>query len=316
MSDGAGGPVFGGSAYGARSRDLARFRPDDLDELVAATVREVGRGDAAHAEHIRRSSSSGEQYTLLTFSRRRAADALRRRDRELATEAVMAFALVDGDRLDPRDTSPDFPLLSARETGTDVVSLVDSTVARSETRIAGRLRASLDRLPSISIGSCALLEVRTPEHGLGFVRTGLRQRPPAELAAAAIAIADALDAEGTYAVDSIAASDLPAIWFDGRANVGRIPSRGCVALTASHRDAREPWSHGLLVFVAQTGGEMSADLARRAAGRSVPDRPRVVFAAGDAIALVIGGSSTMGEGSFETEDSLQRFGPVLAAILG
>ena len=101
--------------------------------------------------------------------------------------------------------------------------------------------------------------------------------PTFNLAAAAVDIADAIDAEGGYAVTGLEMSQLPAVWFGGPPPQTIADVLGCISMDAPHRRSPDPLrGHRLIVFVAEVpNGERASDLADRSAQASTPGRPRV-----------------------------------------
>jgi hypothetical protein len=98
--------------------------------------------------------------------------------------------------------------------------------------------------------------------------------------------------------------------------VGRVPALGCVLIDCRHVKSAGPYSHGLLVFVADVGDSMSAGtLVDRANRASTPRRPRVAFGAEARLVLVVGGSSTQREDALESQVALQRLSAVVNSIL-
>lgn len=281
------------ASYDQRSFDLARYRPDSVDDVVAAFI-QTGADPAALTER--------DCYTLLTFSRRQAVQALRDNDADAARRAVTALTLVDRDKIDWRDLSLELPLFAAAETGASLEQLIDYALSRSVPGTAAVFDAARKRTPSLA--SCRLLPVRT-QYGLGFVDITESYEPRSGLAERAIGLADAIDAEGTYQVRNLTTSRLPLIWFDGKN--GHARNASCIALHAERVGAPR-WSHGLLIFLAQLKNASAATmLLAQLRDASSPRRPRVGLTDDHRLLAIIGGSSRTDEESLETELSLARF---------
>ncbi len=167
-----------------------------------------------------------------------------------------------------------------------------------------------------TLRDCALVEVQS-SYGLGYMDDlSGRYRPKANLAGAAVRLADMIDLDGRYAVDNLHTSDLPAVWFTTERRTGTLPARACVSVSAPLRGSRDPWSHGLLVFLAEMARSRAAtELAAGVAAASTEDRPRVATALDRRVVLIIGGSSTHGEAAVETTESLARYRDLAAEAL-
>jgi len=288
------------ATYDQRSFDLARYRPDPVDDLVAAFI-QTGADPAALTEQ--------DCYTLLTFSRRQAVQALRDHDADSARRGVTALTLIDRDKIDWRDLSVDFPLFAAVETGSSLDQVVDHAVARSVPRTAEVFDAARKRTPSLA--GCRLLPVRT-QYGLGFVDVTESYEPRSGLAERAVGLADAIDAEGTYEARNLTTSRLPLIWFDGKN--GHVRNASCIALHAE-RVGAPPWSHSLLIFLAQLKNAREATkLLGQLRDASSPRRPRVGLTDDHRLLAIIGGSSQTDQESLETELSLARFTDLYSRI--
>jgi hypothetical protein len=286
--------------YSSGANDLGRFRGDPADAAIEAFVEKASHEVVAQF-------GEDDFYTLLLFARRAAARALRQGDLRTATSAIRALMLVDRDRIDFRDLSVDFPLYAVRELGGDVRAQIDLAVRHSSSGTAEAFEAARRRAKRVSLRDCALVQIST-SYGIGFIDdlTGAR-RPPVSLAQAVVPLLDLIDEEGAYRTGDLSVSALPGVWF-GQRDVMRIAVDGCVSFSGDHIQSTHPYSHTLLVFVADFRKEREAErLASAASDASTAERPRHAVAVGRRLALFIGGSATMNEDALETSDGLQRF---------
>lgn len=128
--------------------------------------------------------------------------------------------------------------------------------------------------------------------------------------------ADLIDAEGTYTTRDMFVSDLPEVWFHRDRRAGQVPTNGCIGISADHLSSSRPYSHGLLVFLAEVDDKGRAvGLAESAAAASTPDRPQVASSVDRLLAVFVGGSTTVGEKPVESVESLERFPALVRPLL-
>lgn len=303
--------------YTGRALDLVRFQADPVDDQLRSFVertRALGRGEL---EELRDRLSGGDIYALLTFARRQTVRGLREDDLDAARTAIDALTLATRDRIDYRDLSVDFTLFAVRELGGNLTTTVDGAVERSEPGTAQVFQARREPARTMTLADCALVEVKST-HGIGFMDAWYRtaRAPTTRLAEAVVALADLIEADGDYLVGSMQVSTLPDVWFGRRPSGDTIATRGSAGLRADHVLSDAPFSHGLLVFLAELDSpDLAAELVRAANDASHDDRPRSALHEGRTLALFVGGSSTQGEPALETAASLQRFHPLARAVL-
>lgn len=251
-------------------------------------------------------------YTLLTFSRRRAASAIRDHSVSQAIEAVQALCLVPVDRIDFRDLDVDFPLYAVRHTGGEVEAVSDWVIGASEPGTAGHFAARVPFARRVSLKDCGLIAVES-SHGLGFMETWSNPPPRrSDLPALGIAIADFIDAGDRYDADDIHLSTLPGVWF-GRLPSKEIATHGCVSVSA-HLRGGSRWGHGLLIFLADVStAEHTATLIADAARASRSGRPQCAVSSDRLLLLVVGGSFMYGEDPVETPASVRTLAEQLLA---
>lgn len=322
MSDSSRHSPIGGFRYGRGAHDRVRFRDDPIDDDLALFVDGTRPVHGEALRSVRDQLSENDCYTLIFFARRQTVRALREHDLDAAMSAVDALTLVTRSRIDFRDLSVDLPLFAAREAGGDLTAIIDRAEARSEPGTAGVFEATRGRAPSLTLADCDVVRVQSA-HGVGLMEAWFRTsrsraNPQVEvvIAEAVVKLADRIDADGDYLVDSMHVSTLPNIWFGLHPGGDTIPTRGSAGLSAAHVLSEGPWTHGLLVFLAEFDSPTrAAELVRAAGAHSTTDRPRTAVQVGRALALFVGGSSTAGEEPLETAASLERFHPLARAVL-
>lgn len=299
---------LGAIRYSPGAFDLARFVDDPVDDHIAALVRSVDDGTIADLEEVRAGLDAESAYVVVWFIKRRSLSAIRTGESAFAFDALAAACLLPSDKLDPRDIDVDLPLVAARRCGADPTGVLAEVLPKCHAAIRPHLEAAVARSSTTTLSDCMLVEVPTVRYGVGFVEDWVgADQPPVPLAARSVALADAIDAEGSYRIRDIRITDLPGVWFDGGSPDGDIESHGCTSLSGDHRSADRLYSHGLLVFAAEVGRRRAKKLVRSAASATTAVRPRRAWAVDDTVVLIIGGSSTAGEEALESEDSLGRF---------
>jgi hypothetical protein len=300
------GSPLSGTTYSGRAHDLSRFVDDPADQAVAEIVRQAMSFSIEDRAALRARLSADDCYTLLTFADRRSASGIRDGALEAALEAVHALTLITASKIDCRDLSVDFPLYAVRRLGGNVTEALASAAASSESGTRGSFTARAGRAEGLTLKDCDLLEVNS-RYGLGFIEAWAEPyAPESDLAGMAIRIADDIDVAQRYEVDGLHLSSLPEVWFGRPANATRdIPVNGCVRVSATLKNGSR-WGQGLLLFLAEVDRATAAsNLVVRAEAASTLDRPQTAGSEGRLFLIVIGGSSTRGESSLETQGSLR-----------
>jgi hypothetical protein len=301
--------------YSRAGHDLVRFVSDPLDDTIANIVASAWEQDDDQRTALRSVLTTDDCYTLITFSKRRTVAALRSGALLTGLEAIWALTLIDRAKVDYRDLSVDFPLFAVRELGGDLTDVITLAVAASEPGTSSCFSAKAERSRTLTAKDCALFPVRS-HYGLGFMnRWNADYQPDTNLAELSILLADAIEAEGQYSIDDLHISQLPEEWFYQERRTGHIPTEGCVGLGA-HLNGAPRYSHGLIVFAAQVRDEsVVSKLSSLAAAASSTVRPRVAAIHDRRIVLIVGGSTTRGEPTIESTDSLSRYAGLASRLL-
>ncbi len=314
--------------------------PSALDAELRELCRRYAESDAQQRSEIRNSISMGEFYTLLTFGRRSAVFAMRRRETEVAADGLTAVAMIDQERVDFRDILICLALLyhSATDAGADADEMLRRAATLADPGTAELLIGFADQTPQHRDlrTSWGYDEVETDD-GVGLIGWGFREYDPAaDLKALVIEVAHLVAAD-SYHPDSVeVASELPETWLSGGDMTGARRALASVRGGASISASLRPGEHAandaqiLMVFLVETVTEADAQvLLRSAQGKRTflqkllwlfhDEKPlrfrRLGLAAGRLFCLVIAESFMADVEAFETRRSLSRFSEGLQAIL-
>lgn len=305
-----------GVRYDSRAHDLARYQEDPLDDVLADFVAHMALIDTGPRMQTIANLDEESDYALMAFAKRRALKALRDNAPSLAESAVSALTLVDRSHVDFRDLSVDFPLLVARMLGLDAEGLARHSAELSVMPTAEVFLSALPRISELALSDCMYVEVHS-HYGLGLMENWTKDYDSSSgVAELVIRVADEVDAEGAYWTSRFKIDELPGVWFSQESGAEDVPTVGSASLHANHETTAQSLSHGLLVFLAAMPTEPSAQRWASAANTSsTKDRPRIAIHSGARLALIIGGSATVGEVPLETQDSLGRFVELITPIL-
>jgi hypothetical protein len=303
-----------GLQYGLRAHDLCRFLPDPLDAAVAAVVGDARGMTSDQRESLRTALDTDACYTLVAFSKRRSAAALRDGNLRKASDALYALALLTISKMDSRDFSSEFQRYAIGRLRGDVEREVRAAAAVSE---PGAGSALLARPGPTTLQACGLMEV-TSSYGLGFIQTGGEHfAPVAELTSMAVRIADLIDTTTRYAVSDLQCSSLPSVWFgrDQRTPL-YVPTAGCVSIHAPLKGGAW-YGPRLLLFLAELESDREVlSLIERATAASDAEAPRVAIGAGRLLLLMIGAAWRVGAVAEEDGASLRHLAATLQSEIG
>jgi hypothetical protein len=311
-----------GITYGQRDLDLARFVDCAADGAVAQAVTRFIAADGPEQYAIRDSLSDGDMYTMRAFSRRRAVAALRSKSVDLATQGLLAIALIDYARIDFRDMSVDLPHYALHKVGGDAEKVLMRGAAISEPGTARLFALASDRAwEPRSLAQCLELVVRS-RYGLGLMETwSHRFDLTSALPVRAIEMADLIDSTTHYQTTSIVAGlELPTIWLEGSESPARTKAaahtvQACVSLNADFGGLRFSGPR-LLIFIAEgIDNQHSAELARMACAATRSGQLQAAAAHGKRVLIVNAGSSRFGGTTPETTESFDALMTSLAASL-
>ncbi len=312
--------------YPAGSGDLWRWAERSQDGAVAAFVAAYRAADEGDRAAIRASLTMDNLYTVLLFARRRAFAAIRARDPQAVVEAFDALSAIDLERVDWRDVSVAAMLAAHAAPGTGIAAVEASAGAlvRADPQVAEVLSAAVEEDEDTDLAeSCGLRVVATADGPVLFEDEMDPYEPERDLAPLALALAAAIDSEGTYRVDSVGlGTTIAPIWVDGE-NDRRVAAAvaeltGCVSIHAQPVPGpeRTPGHHFLLVYVAEAATAEDATAIAHGAGRGGHSQSVVLgVPAGRLCAVLVAASVSHGQPSFEHATTITRFRPAISALL-
>jgi hypothetical protein len=311
-----------GITYGQRDFDLARFVDCQSDGAVARVVRRFIAADSVEQYTIRDSLTDGDMYTMRAFSRRRAVSALRSKSVELATQGLLAMAMIDYARIDFRDVSVDLPHYALHKVGGDPENVLAHGAAISEPGTAKLFALATGRAREPrSLAQCLELMVKS-RYGFGLMHTwGHRFDVTSALPVRAIEMADVIDSTTAYQTTSIVAGlELPTIWLEGSESPARIEAaahtvQACVSINADLGGLRFSGPR-LLIFIADgIDNHHATELAKLARAGARSGALQTAVAHGKRALIVNAGSSRFGGTTPETTKSFDALVTSLAACL-
>ena len=231
-----------GVAYSreAGEHDLTFFAPSSTDEVVRSAIQQYAGLDQEGRRAFRAAMSMDDLYTVLYFVRRAGLQAVRSSDPALATDAVLAAAVVDIERVDPRDLLWGASIAAhlARLVGIDEVAALHSAADLASSEVANHLRREAGR--DHSDLADAMLAVVITADGPGLVDRSFEPFDPlTDLVGCAVSFARVLNADRYQARVSIAESR-PPVWFPGAEKEAVVDVLGrCRGVAIVSGDLRE-----------------------------------------------------------------------------
>jgi hypothetical protein len=314
-------PLQGATYQGERGEyDLLRFVESDTDTTIAAFTRRFEEGSDGQRKQLRVMMTDRDFYTLICFARRFAVVTLRANDFEAARLAMVALAVIDSARVDPRD------ILWAAAIARHAMHRVNQTAeaARSITaaaklaepgtaKLLRRFRTADDHDLQTD---WKMMDVRTSGF-IGFVEIGDRKNTGSlDLLGASLRLMDVVSRDKYLADGPTVGDDISPNWFPR--NCGpEIESllRRSPGIVSFHADLRPehqrpeatPFDHLFLAFVIEMA--TTADSGRfenlwREAARTFAT---LVVRHDRMVLLVIAQSSVEGLAPVESDQTLERF---------
>jgi hypothetical protein len=311
-----------GVRYPPGAACLWHWTPAAEDAAVRAIV--AVYADLSHEgrDAFRSALTAEDLHTVVAYAGRMALWARRTGLQEAVAAGLRSLALIDPDRVDWQDISIACAQLCyvGERIGMSLAEVV--VVAADAAALAARGVGELlveGAEERVDLGEAVGdWEVQTPDGPVFVHDFGESYDPEADLIAAALALAELIDA-GPYWVRGIYAGSNPKAWVgaDRSAAVAAACERitGCVSIHASLREPT-PARLGLLTFFAEAASLDDADLLARAR----PARTHAVTVAcglsvGRVVGLVIASSGSSHSPPPEDVSSLQRFVEAARTVL-
>jgi hypothetical protein len=297
-----------------------------LDIALREVAQRFASEDEATKANLRNAIHLREFYTLLTFGKRASVFAMRQRSVSWVTDGLAALAMVEANRLDPRDILMTLSLLyhAAMRIEANPDRLLREAALLSSPKMAELLRNHCGRYTKLKNLRSAWghTEVET-ENGVGIIGwEGRKYHPTINLASVVIEIATLFESDQYQSRAISIAESFPAIWLttdqDSSAEELLKHSRGGASILvilrpenhSRHRD------QNLRIFLVEMEDEQTADALLGCARRRT-EPVMLALAERKLFCLVIQTSSASGYGSvpFETSESLARFSNGIVGIL-
>jgi hypothetical protein len=310
-----------GSAYDPERDEfnLITVVQTPLDLKVERLVTAWQGSGAPNRDAMRRSLSLEDNYTLIHFAKRMAVEALNRASPEPCEHGLMALAMIDDSRIDPRDASFAAGLLNhaTRASSNRSANPFERAIAMATPGMGELLRQS-EGSTLEDWGYCE----RTTSKGIGLIQSGwARYNPTVDLADVAARVGARVLVD-RYVVEIKIATELPPIWFDKtrrkHAEETLEGSLGMAAIRGTLRRAfGEHPSQMLMVWIAEMPSaddsvQLLADVGN---GVAHEGRYAVGVSAGCLFALVVAGSFQQGVEPYESLSALTDLADETRAVL-
>lgn len=292
--------------------------PSDLDSRIRESCSAFAKLSKQQRADFTAAVSLNEFYTLITFAKRSSVFALRKQDKELLKDALIALAMIEAKRTDYRDILLVLSLLyhtsSRIGVNPDQAFRIAAQFAEPEVQYLMVEFTKLEQQEKSLRDSWGYHEVKT-EFGLGFARWGfMRFEPDLDLLDVALKIAAIIDAD-SYKTESIElASELPEVWLTTknpkplRAALNKIKGGVTISATLCAEKSPDSSSQQFTVFIVELATQESAQQLLEISKFKKPESFCMLAAAVDRLfCLVVARSFVGGVASFEKGDSLKRF---------
>jgi hypothetical protein len=293
-----------------------------LDKALQGVVRAFESADAGTRATMQGSISLEEQYTLIQFAKRSAVLAVRTGSVARCGDGLLALAMIDETRIDPRDASWAAGLLghAVASTSTDAANLVSRAAGMARPGMATILA---EAATGSSLADWGYREIRTGDGVVGFIASEFaRYEPTLDLASVALRLAANLQ-RGRYLAEPKLAAKIPEVWFEpshreSAQQLLRLAKAG-VAIRGRLRKIHvdDPASQQYSQWVVEMPTADNADTLVRYVGPNgqLGDRFVIGVAAGRLFSLLVAGSCRQGVAPFESRDSLGVLARETAALL-
>lgn len=251
--------------------DLARFTPNPTDEAIRDRLE--GWHHRA-ADDLRRRLAMDDFYTLLAFARRAAVRSLRDDDPQWAKAAAQGLSLIAADRIDQRDLAWATAVVAwqLQRVSEQARSTLLAAAEAADAGAAVILREFTHNPPANLRDEWGLDLIDTPKGvGLSQVDYSAPYHPSADLVAAAVSLADAIDGHGYLADNITVATDLPDVWLRGahheQASLALERVLGCVSISGDPRPetGAAPMTQMLTAWIVELANDADAHLVAEAA---------------------------------------------------
>ena len=291
--------------------DFAAVAERPLDKELQGLVRAFKGWTPEKRAEARGGISMHEQYTLIHFAKRCSVLALNERSTARAEDGLLAVAMIDETRIDPRDGAWAVGLLAhaLEVAGTDGQRVVSEAAALATPAMAKIVMGARE---GSRLSEWGYAQIQNEHGDVGLVRSGFeRYEPTIDMTALALRLAASLR-HGRYIADPELAAEVPVIWFEKahRSSAEQLLMRalGSVSVNGKLRRAytNEPFSQQFVQWVVEMPSAEDARTLARYVGVNTRLGGQFVIgvASGRLFSLLVAGSVMEGVAPFETRESL------------
>lgn len=302
--------------------DLAAVTERALDQELQGLVRAFKRWTPEKRAVARTGITMDEQYTLIHFAKRCSVLALKEKSTARSEDGLLALAMIDETRIDPRDGAWAVGLLAhaIEVTGSDRERLVSEAAALATPAMA---RIVMGASKGSRLSEWGYTQIQTKNGDVGLMRSGFgRYEPTIDMAGLALRLAASLQ-RGRYVADPELAAEVPAVWFEkshrSRAEQLLKKALGGISVNGKLRQAYsdKPFAQQFVQWVVEMPTAEEARTLVEYVGVNTRLGSRFVtgVASGRLFSLLVAGSAMEGVDSFETPESLTAIANETRALL-
>jgi hypothetical protein len=301
---------------------LAAVTERPLDRELQGLVRAFKDWTPEKRAEARGRISMDEQYTLLHFARRSSVLALKEESIARSEDGLLALAMIDETRIDPRDGAWAVGLLAhaIEATGADRERLVNEVAALATPGMAKILMGARERS---RLSGWGYTQIQTKNGDVGLMRSGFSHyEPTIDMTGLALRLAASLQ-RGRYTADPEIAAKVPSVWFEKahRSSAEQLlkKSRGSISVNGTLRRAytEKPFTQQFVQWVVEMPSAEEARTLVEYVGANTRLGSRFVtgVASGRSFSLLVAGSAWEGVDPFETPESLASIANDTRALL-
>jgi hypothetical protein len=204
--------------------DLTAVNERPLDKELQGLVRAFEGWTPEKRVEARSGISMDEQYTLIHFAKRCSVLALKEKSTARSEDGLLALAMIDETRIDPRDGAWAVGLLAhaIEATGADWQRLASEAAALATPGMAKILSGGRD---GSRLSDWGYTQVQAENGDVGLMRSGFgRYEPTIDMTQLALRLAASLQRRWRYIAEPQLAAEVPAVWFETthRSSVERL----------------------------------------------------------------------------------------------
>lgn len=301
--------------------DFGSVSERPLDRELQALVRAFQVWSPDKRAEGQRAISMDEQYTLIHFANRSAVLALQESSIARCEDGLLALAMIDETRIDPRDAAWAVGLLAhaIEATSADRERLVSAAAALAT---PGMARILMGAREGSQLSKWGYTQIKTAT-GVGLVRSGFASyEPTLDMNGLALRLAAHLQ-QGRYTAEPELAVDVPAVWFAEahRASAEQLLKRARAAIAVQGTLRKEytdkPLAQQFVQWVVEMPSVEEANTLVEYVGVNTRPSGRLVIgvASERLFSLLVAGSTMAGVESVESPEGLASIANETRALL-